>query len=221
MVETEASREALRKELANLQRKMAEFEDEARLKEKDYQLALEDSHRMEKKLDDQRRNLEISLENANAELADLKLKLSASEGRVNALEGQLARTEGAKKDIEFKLSSIVSSLRRTIGLRERMPRSASPLRARSPSPRRSRPNSPTKGFENTYATTTEGRGSPIPRTGSPDRSRSPMRSLSPSREVQIQASEVDPELVRASLRDFVQQLAGAERERVSSLNSYF
>lgn len=49
----DASREALRKELANLQRKMAEFEDEARLKEKDYQLALEDSRRLEKKLDDQ------------------------------------------------------------------------------------------------------------------------------------------------------------------------
>ena len=53
VVETEASREALRKELANMQRKMAEFEDEARLKEKDYQLALEDSRRLEKKLDDQ------------------------------------------------------------------------------------------------------------------------------------------------------------------------
>ena len=103
IVETEASREALRKELANLQRKMAEFEDEARLKERDYQSALEDAHRIERKLDDQRRNLEISLENANAELADLKLKLSGTEGRVNALEAQLARTEGAKKDIEFKV----------------------------------------------------------------------------------------------------------------------
>lgn len=89
--------------------------------------------------------MEISLENANAELADLKLKLSGAEGRVNALEAQLARTEGYRRDVEFKLSSIVSSLRRTVGLRERMPRSASPLRSRSPSPRRSRPTSPTKG----------------------------------------------------------------------------
>ena len=105
VVETEASREALRKELANLQRKMSELEDEARLKERDYQLALEDAHRMEKKMDDQRRNLEISLENANAELADLKLKLSGAEGRVNALEAQLARTEGGKKDIEVKVST--------------------------------------------------------------------------------------------------------------------
>ena len=59
MVETEASREALRKELANLQRKFAEFEDDVRVREKDYAMALEDSRRVEKKLDDNRRNLEV------------------------------------------------------------------------------------------------------------------------------------------------------------------
>ena len=60
-METEASREALRKELANLQRKMAELEDELRMKEKDFHLALEDGRRAEKKLDDQRRNLQVGL----------------------------------------------------------------------------------------------------------------------------------------------------------------
>ena len=59
MVETEASREALRKELANLQRKFAEFEDDVRVREKDYANALEDSRRSERKLDDNRRNLEV------------------------------------------------------------------------------------------------------------------------------------------------------------------
>ncbi len=75
------------------------------------------------------------------------------------------------------------------------------------------------GFENTYATTTEGRGSPIPRTGSPDRSRSlspGRRSTSPSRlEQSFSVADIDPEAVRAALRDFVQQLATSERERVS------
>lgn len=145
MVETEASREAVRKELANLQRKMGELIDESRLKEKDYQMALEDSRRAERKLEDQRRNLEINMENTNAEAAELKLRLSGSEGRVNALEAQLARIEGAKQDVEFKLSSIVSSLKRTIGFRQEMPRARSPVRSRSQSPRRSRPNSPSKG----------------------------------------------------------------------------
>lgn len=73
------------------------------------------------------------------------------------------------------------------------------------------------GFENTFATTTEGRGSPIPRTGSPERTASParvLRAMSPTREVQISASDVDPEAVRMALRDFVNQLANAERERV-------
>ena len=75
LVETEASREALRKELANMQRKMAEMEDDFRIKEKDYQMALEDGRRVECRLEDQRRNLEIALENSKADNADYKLKL--------------------------------------------------------------------------------------------------------------------------------------------------
>ena len=73
------------------------------------------------------------------------------------------------------------------------------------------------GFDNTFATTTEGRGSPIPRTGSPDRTASPsrlMRAVSPTRDLQLPAVDVDPEAVRMALRDFVNQLANAERERV-------
>jgi hypothetical protein len=74
------------------------------------------------------------------------------------------------------------------------------------------------GFDNTYATTTEGRGSPIPDTLR-SRSRSPAvgRNLSPSREVTISAADVDPEAIRNSLRDWVQHLASVERERVSDL----
>ncbi len=137
---------------------------------------------------------------------------------MNALEAQLARVEGAKRDIEFKLSSIHSSLRRTMGFRAE---GASPGgRHRSVSPqRRSRPASPTKGFDNTYATTTDGRGSPIPTVGTPrDRSRSPGRALSPSRaaDTSVAVADIDPEAVRTALREFVQTMAGAERERVST-----
>lgn len=128
-----------------MQRKMAELIDESRLKEKDYQMALEDSRRAEKRLDDHRNNLEISLDGVNGEAAELRLKLSGSEGRVNALEAQLARLEGTKRDIEFKLSSIVSSLRRSIGFTQENPRARSPIRSRSPSPRRPRSISPSKG----------------------------------------------------------------------------
>ena len=68
VVETEANREALRKELANMQRKFAEFEDEVRVREKDFAMALEDSRRNERKLAEDRHNLEIALDNANADI---------------------------------------------------------------------------------------------------------------------------------------------------------
>ena len=68
VVETEASREALRKELSNQQRRMADFEDRARAVEKDLKMALEESRASERRLDDNRRNLEIQLENANEEI---------------------------------------------------------------------------------------------------------------------------------------------------------
>ncbi len=68
VVETEANREALRKELANMQRKMAEFEEEVRVREKDFNMALEDGRRTERKLAADRHNLEISLDNANSDI---------------------------------------------------------------------------------------------------------------------------------------------------------
>ena len=68
MVETEASREALRKELSNQQRRLADFEDQARVVEKDLKLALEESRASERRLDDNKRNLEIQLESMGVEI---------------------------------------------------------------------------------------------------------------------------------------------------------
>ena len=63
------------------------------------------------------KNLENLLENASQDNSDLKLKLSGSEGRITGLEAQLARMEGSKNDLEFKLASLHSSLRRTLGIK--------------------------------------------------------------------------------------------------------
>lgn len=52
---------------------MAELIDEARMKEKDYQLALEDSRRSERKLDENRCNLELALEHSNTEAEELRV----------------------------------------------------------------------------------------------------------------------------------------------------
>ena len=63
------------------------------------------------------RQLETVLAAANDEIGELKMRSQGADGRITALEGQLARTEGNKREVEFKLSQLHSTLRRTIGLR--------------------------------------------------------------------------------------------------------
>ena len=123
--------------------------------------------------------------------------------------------EGAKRDAEYKLGSIVSSLRRTIGLGPRG-NSGTRLRSRSPSPGvRRRPISPTKGFDSA-----ENRASPILRRSS----RSPHqrshsqgfdedeRARSPG-SAYVDVADIDPEQIRTSLREFVQTFMTTERDR--------
>ena len=47
----------------------------------------------------------------------MKLKLSGADGRISGLEAQLTRTENQKHEVEFKLTSLHSALRRTLGIR--------------------------------------------------------------------------------------------------------
>lgn len=46
----------------------------------------------------------------------LKAKLGGAEGRIRALDTQLAQLEASKRDVEQKLSSIISTLRRIAGV---------------------------------------------------------------------------------------------------------
>lgn len=113
--------------------------------------------------------------------------------------------EGAKRDAEYKLGSIVSSLRRTIGYGPRGGRSRSP----SPTIRR-RPISPTKGFDSN-----ENRASPILRRTSPNPNQ---RSYSPGADEErggayVDVADVDPEQIREALRDYVQNFLTTDRER--------
>ena len=123
------------------------MDDEVRLRSREHQTVLEERTRSEMHHEDQRRQLESALEACDEELSSLRLKLSASEGRVGALEEQLARIETGKRDVESKLGSIVSSLRRTIGFGPGESGGEGMLqRDRSLSPQRQRPISPTKGW---------------------------------------------------------------------------
>ena len=54
--------------MSNQQRRLAEFEDQARGVEKDLKMALEESRCGERRLEDNRKNLEIQLETTNVEL---------------------------------------------------------------------------------------------------------------------------------------------------------
>ncbi len=58
-------------------------------------------------------------------------------------------------------------------------------------------------------------GVPRSRSVSPTQAK---RTLSPSRAAggEMSVADIDPEAVRSALRDFVQQLASSERERVST-----
>ena len=127
----------------------------------------------------------------------------------------LFSVEGAKRDAEYKLGSIVSSLRRTIGYGSRSRSGGRQIRSRSPSPAaRRRPISPTKGFDSH-----ENRASPILRRTS----RSPHhRSRSPGYDIEgddlsgstyVDVADIDPEQIRSSLRDFVQSFITNERDR--------
>jgi hypothetical protein len=109
---------------------------------------LEESKRIERKAQDERRNVELTLENVNNALSETRIQLSGAEGRISALEAQLARIEGAKKDAEFKLGSIVSSLRRTIGFRPcaSIMKLQQQSRNNSGSPPRRNRSPPLKGF---------------------------------------------------------------------------
>ncbi len=126
----------------------------------------------------------------------------------------LFSVEGAKRDAEYKLGSIVSSLRRTIGYGSRSS-SGTRLRSRSSSPNvRRRPISPTKGFDSN-----ENRASPILRRTSRSphhRSRSPSydekRDQSPGSTF-VDVADIDPEQIRSALRDFVQNFITTERDR--------
>ena len=69
--------------------------------------------------------MENLLEQTTFDRENYKAQLSGNDGRISALESQLGRVEAAKNDSEFKLSSLYSILRRSLGLRAQS-RPASP-----------------------------------------------------------------------------------------------
>nr|CAD7197850.1 unnamed protein product [Timema douglasi] len=116
IVELDGTLDMARQEMTRMRARAEEGEERWRAREQELLVRLEDSRGRERKLEDQRHNLEVCLADATQQLQELKARLGGSEGRVRALDGQLQQLEAAKKEVEQKLSSIGSTLRRIAGI---------------------------------------------------------------------------------------------------------
>ena len=91
-----------------LHRKLAEMEDEVRLKERDYLGQLSESSQISKRQKDDIRTLAVKLDTLEEELAETKLKLSASEGRVTGLENEIVKIEGVYTAMKKLYASLLA-----------------------------------------------------------------------------------------------------------------
>jgi rootletin len=115
-MELESHLELTRQELGKLRSRSDEEDERSRGREQELASRLEDGRCRERKLEDQKHNLEVCLADATQQLQELKARLGGSEGRVRALDAQLTQMETQKKEIEQKLSSVVLILRRIAGI---------------------------------------------------------------------------------------------------------
>ncbi|XP_078740742.1 uncharacterized protein LOC144954033, partial [Lampetra fluviatilis] len=133
VAQSEQARETLRRELASLQHRVRDQEGEWRACERRLLSALEECRESERRSADSCRALEERLAAAATDGAQLRLALSASEGRERGHEGQLARSESERRDAELRLANLHSALRRTLGIGLSGRRAADRERAASPS----------------------------------------------------------------------------------------
>ncbi|CAH1108752.1 unnamed protein product [Psylliodes chrysocephalus] len=114
--ELERNLEQTRTELNKTRSHYSQLEEQWHAREQDLLVHLEDSKSKEKRLEDQKHNLEVCLVDATQQIQELKAKLGGAEGRVRALENQLVHLDSSKRDVEQKLSSVISTLRRIAGV---------------------------------------------------------------------------------------------------------
>lgn len=93
-------------------------EDELRWKTREQELLdrLEDGVGHERKLEDQKHNLEVCLSDQTVQIQELKCKLNAAEGRIRSADNQLGDLERTKRDMESRLNTIWSTLKRVTGM---------------------------------------------------------------------------------------------------------
>lgn len=116
LAELETNLHNTRQELGRLRCKANQDEHRFHAREQELMGRMEDGRSREKRLEDQKHNLEVCLADATQQIQELKARLGGSEGRVKALEENLVHMESCKRDVENKLSSIAHTLRRIAGI---------------------------------------------------------------------------------------------------------
>lgn len=116
ITEVENNLEVTRDEMGRLRTRADDEVGRWRAREQELLRLVEDGRCRERKLEDQKHNLEVCLADASQQLQELKARLGGSEGRVRALDNQLTQLEAVKKEMEQKLSSVGSTLRRIAGI---------------------------------------------------------------------------------------------------------
>lgn len=165
-------------------------QDEHRFHNREQELLarIEEARGREKRLEDQKHNLEVCLADATQQIQELKARLGGAEGRIRALDEQLACVELHKRDTEHKLSSVAHTLRRIAGIQ---PDGSVNLTYRLISPTR--------------------RYSPI-RNGISSSSCHDYDARSTSQCPEA-SCDLDPDLVRKGVRNLMHQVAQIEREK--------
>ncbi|EDW81196.1 uncharacterized protein Dwil_GK11156 [Drosophila willistoni] len=107
---------ATRQELGRLRCHNNQEEHRFHAREQELAQRMEEARGREKRLEDQKHNLEVCLADATQQIQELKARLGGAEGRIRALDEQLACVELHKRDTEQKLSSVVHTLRRIAGI---------------------------------------------------------------------------------------------------------
>nr|XP_024646160.1 putative ciliary rootlet coiled-coil protein 2 [Macaca nemestrina] len=194
----EAKLEGARKEVLGLQRKLAEVEAAGEAHGQRLQEHLQESRGAEQTLRAELHRVTRKLQEASGVADALQARLDQACHRIHSLEQELAQAEGARRDAEAQLGRLCSTVRRGLGLWRQSPW-VSP----------EQPGSPTKGSDGSQALPGHQGASP------PARPHSPLRWPSPT--PGGRSSElVDVATVQDVLRDFVQKLREAQRERDDS-----
>ncbi|KAL9897900.1 ciliary rootlet coiled-coil, rootletin isoform 1-T1 [Glossina fuscipes fuscipes] len=152
---------------------------------------IEEARSREKRLEDQKHNLEVCLADATQQIQELKARLGGAEGRIRALDEQLACAELHKRDAEHKLHSVIHTLRRIAGIQ--MDGSVN-LSHRLVSP--SRRYSPIRSVAGAVASSCHD-----------------YDARSTSNCPEGPTLEIDPDLIRKGVRCLMHQVAQIEREK--------